>query len=261
MSKRDVVTIDKDNLDEILTLKEKGFSNVKPSSESGYLIARTNTQALHNLTKKHRLMSEEEYRALLISIAEVGQLEPVKIYRGKIVDGRHRYWALKDLGIDYIKYIEIPHNTTLSEVKDMVMGSEVRRADSPFQKAAKAYLEYSTQDEYDMRYIANKIGISHGSISKMKTIAEKLGSDIIKHIYNKGYCYINKKKFTSLSSLYKYALTIDHEDKEPSEDTYVNKIPEELADYLKSLKKEGHLTVLAAVKQYVTNAINDLNND
>ena len=45
-------------------------------------------------------MSGAEIEALVASIAEQGQIEPVVIYEDKILDGRHRYGVCLSLGID-----------------------------------------------------------------------------------------------------------------------------------------------------------------
>lgn len=45
-------------------------------------------------------MTDDEYRQLLEGIGLRGQLEPIKLLDGKIIDGRHRYRACNELGKD-----------------------------------------------------------------------------------------------------------------------------------------------------------------
>lgn len=45
-------------------------------------------------------MGEEEFAALKADIQEHGQHDPVIIYEGEVLDGRHRYRACVELGID-----------------------------------------------------------------------------------------------------------------------------------------------------------------
>ncbi|HIC99897.1 MAG TPA: hypothetical protein EYP05_00955, partial [Piscirickettsiaceae bacterium] len=83
--------------------------------------------SLHELTNEHPEMVDSEFQRLKESIADIGQLEPILIYRGKIVDGRHRFWAIESLGIDHILANEITFTTPLDTVRVIVFGSEVRR--------------------------------------------------------------------------------------------------------------------------------------
>src|SRR5215216_5543793 len=45
-------------------------------------------------------LSEDEYQSLKESIATNGQLLPIQLYQGKILDGIHRYRACTELGIE-----------------------------------------------------------------------------------------------------------------------------------------------------------------
>jgi len=45
-------------------------------------------------------MSDEEFDALTASIRDHGQLVPAHAHRGLLLDGRHRAWACRQLGID-----------------------------------------------------------------------------------------------------------------------------------------------------------------
>jgi len=54
----------------------------------------------HELSRVFPPMTEEEFAGLKESIREQGLSEPLLTYRGKVVDGRHRYLACKQLGIE-----------------------------------------------------------------------------------------------------------------------------------------------------------------
>lgn len=55
---------------------------------------------LHELADLFPQMSEGEYNALRDDISKRGQIEPILLYKGKVVDGRHRLRACQELGIE-----------------------------------------------------------------------------------------------------------------------------------------------------------------
>ncbi len=54
----------------------------------------------HEVAKLFPLMNEQDYEALKSDIATNGLLEPIVVHRGLIVDGRQRYRACNELGIE-----------------------------------------------------------------------------------------------------------------------------------------------------------------
>ena len=133
---------------------------------------------LHPITETHPVMSTEQFSAFVEDIAKNGQLEPVKLYRGKIVDGRHRYKALKQLGITTIKVDTLGNNLTLDEVRDLVNSTEIRRHQTPTQLAIKAYRLYTSKSVKQ----AEAVKMIGCSLTNLKYVVEleKLGRlDII----------------------------------------------------------------------------------
>lgn len=55
---------------------------------------------IHPLAELIPSMRDEEYRALREDIAEHGLHDPITLYEGKVLDGRHRMRACDELGID-----------------------------------------------------------------------------------------------------------------------------------------------------------------
>ena len=55
---------------------------------------------IHPLADMVPAMTEEEYQALRADIQQHGLLEPITTYEGKILDGRHRYRACQEIGIE-----------------------------------------------------------------------------------------------------------------------------------------------------------------
>jgi hypothetical protein len=134
---------------------------------------------LHKLANEHPEMTEVEFERLKESISEIGQLEPILIYRGKIVDGRHRFWAFESLGLNEILVKEIPANTPLDTVKEIVFGSEVRRHQTATQKAIKAW--WATQEDgITYREAEVKFMTSRTMISACRYISDIRSNDLLK---------------------------------------------------------------------------------
>ena len=53
----------------------------------------------HEIANIFPMMQDDEYERLKDDIAINGQLEPVVLYEGKVLDGRNRYKALCDIGL------------------------------------------------------------------------------------------------------------------------------------------------------------------
>jgi hypothetical protein len=54
----------------------------------------------HDLAELLPMMRAQEFEALRRDMADVGQQEPILLFEGKILDGRNRYRACRDLGIE-----------------------------------------------------------------------------------------------------------------------------------------------------------------
>jgi N6-adenosine-specific RNA methylase IME4 len=76
---------------------------------------------VHELCKLFPAMPEDQFNALVEDIREHGQREPVVLYEGKILDGRHRYRACRalDVSFSHVEYVGddplgfvISHNLT-----------------------------------------------------------------------------------------------------------------------------------------------------
>src|ERR1044071_1849303 len=55
---------------------------------------------VHEITNLFPEMTPEEYRALLQDIQHNGLKMPIWTFKGQIIDGRHRYRACLELGIE-----------------------------------------------------------------------------------------------------------------------------------------------------------------
>ncbi len=162
----------------------------------------------HKIASLHRDMTEEEYKTLLLSIEENGQLVPVILFRGKLVDGRHRQQAILELGIHDMTCISLPHNTALKDVKNKVLGTEMRRTDSKSQKAIKAYkwiIEETGRTQSDG---AIKFGVDQGEVSRAKKVSNLLSPKAYDAFYRIGLIQIGTKTHSQLITIIK-ALEVD----------------------------------------------------
>lgn len=197
--------------------------------------------SLHELANEHPKMTEVEFQRLKESIQEIGQLEPVIVYRNQIVDGRHRYWAIESLGLSQLLTNEIAYNTPLDTVREIVFGSEVRRHQSATQKAIKAY--WSTQEhgltyrEAEIKFMTSRTMISSCSyIDKIK------GNNILKALYKGIPVSIGKRKTSSLRTVQTLIKEEELDAKEArfSKETHIStdKAKEEAKLFLDSLSRE-----------------------
>jgi ParB-like chromosome segregation protein Spo0J len=140
---------------------------------------------LHKLTESHPLMTPLKYEAFKQSIATHGQRVPVLLYRGKIVDGRHRLRALMELDVAVIVCSIIPNNTTLEEVEELVLITEDRRHQTTAQLAISAYYKYKSGD-YTQAQACKLIGCSLTNL-KYAIRIEKFGREDILKTLRDGY--------------------------------------------------------------------------
>ena len=132
------------------------------------------------------------------NIEAFGQLEPVLLYKGKIVDGRHRYWVLKELGIPTIKVKIISSKHTLEQVREIVFSSEVRRHQSPTQKAIQAFI-YIEKHGITYREAEVKFAVSKKMISTAKFVSEHKGKKILMDLYHGKKVSLGTRTTDSLS--------------------------------------------------------------
>jgi len=139
------------------------------------------TAILHELSHMHPRMNENQFGALKDSLCLDGQQQPLVLYRGKVVDGRHRIWAMGELGVNSAIAVEIPRNTKMDDVKSFVRTSETRRHQTKTQLACHAYLSLINPktDVKTAAQAARESGVKPKDISHCKFIADNLGIKII----------------------------------------------------------------------------------
>jgi len=174
------------------------------------VIDKVETQVLHKLAEAHPAMLEENYKALRLDIEQKGQLEPVIRYRSKIVDGRHRLQALKDLGIEVIKCNDLPRNISLDEVKDIVISSEIRRHETPTQLAVKAYYYSKEHKGFTQKKAAEKFGVDLKRVSELSSIVKAGREDIVRMLGSgKSVVIENNYATSSIQMLYRQVKSLE----------------------------------------------------
>ena len=176
-----------------------------------------NSIEIHELAKLTPLMTEEDFNALKNSIKELGQLEPVVFWQGKLIDGRHRLKALKLLGIEKIMYTNLDPHLKYEDVRNLVIkGYEMRRHLTPTQKAIRAYNEYirlkNNGEKISMSSVAEDFGSSRAMINRAKKLYEYAPDNIIQALLNGEKVQLGSKgKTDSLYSIINYFKTLSEE--------------------------------------------------
>ncbi len=116
------------------------------------------------------MATAEEQKALTEDIKLNGQEEDIMLYRGKIIDGRCRQLACKELGIQ-VKSIALPNNMSLEDVHALVKSRNIRRNLNRTQKVISAYRE-SINRKISLAKAARSWGLTKAELSQIKYIEE-----------------------------------------------------------------------------------------
>lgn len=162
-------------------------------------IVKLSEVSLHQLTETHPIMNAEQFAALVKDIEENGQLQPVLVYRGKIVDGRHRYRALSQLDKDEIKIERLSNNMKLDEVAKLVESTEMRRHQSPTQLAIKGYRLYK-EGNLTQAAVTGRVGCSLANLKHVISLESYGRMDLIELLENGGKMDISRDpRYSKLS--------------------------------------------------------------
>jgi len=146
---------------------------------------------VHKLASVHPFMDDCEFQSFKEDIKLNGQLEPIKLYKGKIIDGRHRRQALNEIAIEeglgrisgsmggFIKAVLLPHNTSLNEVKAIINSSEKRRMQTKTQLTAAAFKMASENPTITNKSAAKLKGVPVSNVNRCKRISDLLGNKAI----------------------------------------------------------------------------------
>jgi len=177
-------------------------TKLKPSEIQEVYSLPISAVKLHSMTEDNPLMNDEEFLELKNDIELNGQMEPVDLYKKNlIVDGRHRYLVLKELGIDTIKCFNLPYMMSLDDVEAIVKSRETRRHQTPTQKAIRAWKHHISGND-SMSATALKYGVAKPQIAYCSKISKSKGTDILETLFNGGSVVVDGKHTKSLANIY-----------------------------------------------------------
>lgn len=136
---------------------------------------------IHELANRYPLMSEEEREVLKQSLLKSGQLNPIYLFDGEIIDGRNRYLVMKELAekgqLSFKPKIET-YPCKKEDLPTIVEALNVhRRHLSPSQKAAigvKNYLPIQRQLAQERQQKGVSVNLSEGG-KTAEIIAKMVG--------------------------------------------------------------------------------------
>lgn len=143
---------------------------------------------IHELANLTPSMTEAEFKGLKLSIHENGQQMPIKMYRGKCIDGRHRVKALRELGVTEVLYENENSQLSLEDIRTKILTVyERRRHQTPTQKAILAYREYQrvreSGDKIGQGAVAESLGTTIKQLGRAKQLDEVAGKDIVELLF------------------------------------------------------------------------------
>ena len=143
---------------------------------------------IHELANLTPSMTEAEFKGLKLSIQENGQQMPIKMYRGKCIDGRHRVKALRELGVTDVLYENENSQLSLEDIRTKILTVyERRRHQTPTQKAILAYREYQrvreSGDKIGQGAVAESLGTTIKQLGRAKQLDEVAGKDIVELLF------------------------------------------------------------------------------
>ena len=123
----------------------------------------------HPLANTDRMMTDAEFEGLKASIKANGIREPIKLFEGKILDGRNRHKAALAVGHKFVpaNFVEFPG--TYADAKKYVDDTNVHRrhltTEDKTKRVEQMLAEHPTMSD---RKIAQACGVSHPFVAKLR---------------------------------------------------------------------------------------------
>jgi len=155
----------------------------------------------HELSNVFPMMGEAEYQSLKSSIADVGLIEPIWTFQGKIIDGRNRYKACEELGIKP-EFREWKGNKN-SLIFFVVSENVQRRHLTTSQRAA---LAVEILPKLEKEAIKRQIEAGRSGRVRIDTLAQKIAEgggesrEIAADIFQTNRNYVSKAKVLNIQA-------------------------------------------------------------
>lgn len=161
---------------------------------------------VHPLNLKTPPMDEHTFDALVHSINTRGfdsNISVLTVFRGLIVDGRHRLKAARQLGIEYLPCIELPHKTTKEALESFIWGTETKKSNSTIKKAYLALRALDENENMTQSEASLEFGVGTNTIKEMKTIRNLISPVMYETFYREDKLVFNGQTCKSIGTLLK----------------------------------------------------------
>lgn len=140
----------------------------------------------HELANLFPLMDESQYSDLVADIKENGLIESIILYEGKILDGRNRYNACNDAGVEP-SFVEYEGEDALSYVISLNLNrrhlNESQRAMIGARLAnMQGRRKVDQLDHFSNKDVSEKLNVGLGSIKRAKQVQKEGIEDLQKSV-------------------------------------------------------------------------------
>jgi hypothetical protein len=123
----------------------------------------------HELANLLPMIEARDFEELKASIAKQGILQPITLYEGKILDGRNRYRAAKEVGHTFVPANFKAFEGGLAAAEEFVIGANINRRQMT--NAMKHDVIRKMLEKYPSasnRQIAQRCSMSHVTVAKVR---------------------------------------------------------------------------------------------
>jgi ParB-like chromosome segregation protein Spo0J len=119
-------------------------------------------------------MSGEEYEALVADIKKNGLLGVIVLHEGMILDGRHRYRACLEAGVEphFVDYLSTSHGQRFNDPAACVLSANIHRRHLDAEGKRDAILKFADWSKSD-RAIAAEMKSNKNTIGRLRKKAEQ----------------------------------------------------------------------------------------